>query len=45
MQEKRLQNKKGFILTETHWNSFFMMSVFTDFFINTILFIYIPTNL
>ena len=41
-QENLLQNKKDFILTENHWNSFFRMSVFTDFFANTIFFIYIP---
>ena len=41
-QENRLQKKKDFMLTETHWNSFFRMSVFTDFFTNTIFFISIP---
>ena len=40
MQEQRLENKNDFILTETHWNSFF-----TNFFINMVFFIYIPAIL
>ena len=32
-------------LTQTHWNSFFVILVFNDFFINTIFFIDIPATL
>ena len=42
MQEKRLKNKKDFILTETHWNSFFYDVIFHWFlYKHDILYIYI----
>ena len=42
MQEKRLQNRKDFTLTRQRLSeTLSRMSVFTDFFINAIFFIYI----
>ena len=41
-----LQNKNDFILTDTHWTgALSRMSIFTDFFMYKIFFIYIPTTL
>ena len=43
---KMLQNKKDFLLTDTHWTgALSRMLIFTDFFIYKIFFIHIPTTL
>ena len=40
-----IQNKKDFMLAGTYCRTLSRMSVFTDFFVNTIFFIYVPGTL